>query len=84
MNLLDDIKNRVRPGECRILLPETHDVRVLKAAVQLQKESFCRTVVLGDPAAVARRLRELGAAPDNLRKEPPARIRGHTHAADDK
>jgi phosphate acetyltransferase len=66
VNLLDDIKNRVRPGERRILLPETHDIRVLKAAVQLQKEAFCRTVLLGDPAAVARRLRELGAAPDDI------------------
>jgi phosphate acetyltransferase len=72
VNLLDDIKNRVRHGECRILLPETHDVRVLKAAVQLQKESFCRTVLLGDPAAVIRRLRELGAAPDSIEIIDPA------------
>ncbi|MCX5683540.1 MAG: phosphate acetyltransferase [Planctomycetota bacterium] len=66
MNLLDDIKNRVRPGERRILLPETGDVRVLKAAVQMQKESFCRTVILGEPATLAKRLRELGASPEGI------------------
>ena len=66
MNLLDDIKNRVRPGERRILLPETHDVRVLKAAVLIQKEAFCRAVLLGQPAALASRLRELGASPEDI------------------
>jgi len=66
VNLLDDIKNRVRPGERRILLPETHDVRVLKAAVQLQKEAFCRPVLLGEPASLAKRLRELGTSPEDI------------------
>jgi phosphate acetyltransferase len=66
VNLLEDIKNRVRPGERRILLPETGDVRVLKAAAQMQKEAFCRTVLLGDPATLTRRLRELGAAPEGF------------------
>jgi len=80
VNLLDDIKNRVRPGERRILLPETHDVRVLKAAVQMQKETFCRTVLLGDPATLARRLRQLGAAPDGIEiidRGDPARMEAY-------
>jgi len=72
VNLLDDIKNRVRPEERRILLPETGDVRVLKAAAQVQKEGFCRVVLLGKPAALAKRLRELGAAPDGFEILDPA------------
>jgi phosphate acetyltransferase len=77
VNLLDDIKNRVRPGERRILLPETRDIRVLKAAVQMQKESFCRTVILGEPATLVKRLRELGASPDSIEiidQTDPARM----------
>ena len=80
MNLLDDIKNRVRAGERRILLPETHDVRVLRAAAQMQKEAFCRTALLGDPATLARRLRELGADPDGfdiIDRGDPARMEAY-------
>jgi len=66
VNLLDDIKNRVRPVARRILLPETHDARVLKAAAEMQKEAFCRTVLLGDADALSHRLRELGAAPESM------------------
>jgi phosphate acetyltransferase len=66
VNLLDDIKSRVRPAHRRILLPETHDDRVMQAAVRMQKEGFCRTVLLGDPAALATRFRELGGAPEAI------------------
>jgi phosphate acetyltransferase len=80
VNLLEDIKNRVRPEQRRILLPETHDGRVLKAAAQMQKEGFCRTVLLGDPAALTKRLRELGAAPgavEIIDRADPARLEAY-------
>ncbi len=63
MNIIEDIKSRVRPARRRILLPETHDERVMQAAVRMQKEGFCRTVLLGDPGALAARLWELGGSP---------------------
>jgi phosphate acetyltransferase len=66
MNLLEDIKNRVRPARRRILLPETADDRVMRAAVQIQREGFLRPVLLGDPAALSRRLRELGGQPEDI------------------
>ena len=72
MNLLDDIKNRVRPAERRILLPETQDVRVLKAAVQMQKEGFCRTILLGNPGDLARQLKQLGGDVDAVEILDPA------------
>jgi phosphate acetyltransferase len=72
VNLLDDIKNRVRPAERRILLPETQDVRVLKAAVQMQKEGFCRAVLLGNPGDLARQLKQLGGDVDAIEVLDPA------------
>ena len=53
MNLLEDIKNRVRSARRRILLAETHDDRVMQAAVQIAREGFCRPLVLGVPDALA-------------------------------
>jgi len=47
-------------------------VRVLKAAAQIQKEAFCRPVLLGEPAALAKRLRELGASPEDIEIIDPA------------
>ena len=61
MNLFDSIKARVRPAQRRILLSETLDDRVVKAAAQMQKEGWCRTVVLGDPKVLAAQLTEAGA-----------------------
>ena len=60
MNLFDGIKQRVRPAQRRILLSETHDERVVKAAAQMQQEGFCQTIVLGDPPKTSARLREAG------------------------
>ncbi|MBL7140493.1 MAG: phosphate acetyltransferase [Planctomycetes bacterium] len=48
MNLFDSIKARVRPLGRRILLPETHDPRVVQAAVQCRQEGFCRPVLLAE------------------------------------
>ncbi len=61
MPLIEDIKNRVRPAQRRILLSETHDDRVIQAAARMAREGWCRTVILGDPAVLAPRLRQLGA-----------------------
>jgi phosphate acetyltransferase len=61
VSLLDDIKTRVRAAQRRILLSETHDDRVMQAAAQMAREGWCRTVILGRPDALAKRLQELGA-----------------------
>lgn len=61
MSLLDEIKSRVSSARRRILLSETHDDRVMQAAAQMAREGWCRTVILGDPAVLSKRLRELGA-----------------------
>jgi phosphate acetyltransferase len=66
VSVIDDIKNRVRIARRRILLPETHDDRVMQAAAQMAREGWCRTFILGDPAVLFRRLKELGAKDDTV------------------
>ena len=72
MPLLDDIKTRVRAAGRRILLCETRDDRVMQAAARMARERFCRTVILGEPAAISRRLRELAADPATVDIIDPA------------
>ena len=72
MSLFDAIKARVRPARRRILLPETHDERVIQAAARIQREDFCRLVALGDRAALAGPLRQAGADPDRIELLDPA------------
>lgn len=64
MNLFESIKSRVREPRRRILLPETHDPRVIQAAAQCQEEAFCRPVLLGETDGLAEALREAGGDPD--------------------
>ena len=47
MNIIEDIKKRVRPNIKTILLPEL-DIRILKAALIVKKERFCNVLLVGD------------------------------------
>ena len=79
MNLLEDIKTHIRSTERRILLAETHDDRVMQAAVRIAREGFCRPLVLGVPDVLARRLSELGAktgAVEIIDRTEPSRMEG--------
>jgi len=81
VNLFQSIKARVRPANHRILLSETHDARVVRAAAQIQKEAFCRIVVLGEPAKLADELRRAGGDPkqiDVIDRTDKARIEAFT------
>ena len=66
MNLFQSIKDRVRSPRRRILLSETHDDRVIRAAAQIQREDFCQIVVLGDPAKLPGLLRQAGGDPKKI------------------
>jgi len=66
LNLFERLKQHVRPARRRILLPETHDDRVIRAAAQVQREGFCQIVVLGEPARLAGALRLAGGDPDRI------------------
>jgi phosphate acetyltransferase len=66
VNFFDGIKQRVRSAQRRILLSETHDERVVRAAAQMQKEGFCQTIVLGDPSKLTDQLRAAGGDPAGI------------------
>ncbi|MFO8015002.1 MAG: phosphate acetyltransferase [Phycisphaerae bacterium] len=64
MNLFESIKSRVRHLRRRILLPETHDPRVVQAAAQCQQEGFCQPVLLGEADRLAEALGAAGGNPE--------------------
>ena len=48
MNFIDSIKERAKNNIKTIVLPESMDERVLKAAVRATDEGLARVVVIGD------------------------------------
>lgn len=60
MELLNQIKEKARSRNKTIVLPESHDERVLKAAEILNKEKICKVITLGNPAKVNEDAKKLG------------------------
>lgn len=60
MELLNQIKEKARSRNKTIVLPESHDERVLKAAEILTKEKICKVITLGNPAKVNEDAKKLG------------------------
>ncbi|MFN3695377.1 MAG: phosphate acyltransferase, partial [Ignavibacterium sp.] len=60
MELLNQIKDKARSRNKTIVLPESHDDRVLKAAEILTKEKICKVVTLGNPDKVKSDAQKLG------------------------
>jgi len=48
IKLLNEIKEKASKARKTIILPESHDERVLKAAVKLTKEKTVSVITLGD------------------------------------
>jgi phosphate acetyltransferase len=55
-----------------IVLPESADERMLRAAAQLRADEIVRPVLLGDPDDIAARLSDLGLATDGIELIAPA------------
>lgn len=49
MNFTANIQDKARALNCRIVLPESDDARVLHAAEILNKEKIARVILIGDP-----------------------------------
>lgn len=60
IELLDKIKANAKSKNKTIILPESHDERVLKAAEKLTKEKICKVITLGNPAKVNEDAKKLG------------------------
>ena len=60
LELLNQIKEKAKSKKSTIVLPESHDERVLKAAEILTKEKICSVVALGNPAKINEDAKKLG------------------------
>ena len=58
--LLDKIKTNAKSKNKTIILPESHDERVLKAAEILTNEKICKVITLGNSAKVNEDAKKLG------------------------
>src|SRR5690625_3320926 len=65
-NLFDTLKTRLSGNTKRIVLPESHDERILKAASQLQEEGLVEPVLVGKKDQVEQKASKLGINLDNV------------------
>jgi phosphate acetyltransferase len=60
LDLISGIKEKAKKIKRTIVLPESHDDRVLKAAEGLNKNGISKVITLGDPEKIRDRANELG------------------------
>lgn len=52
MGFIDDIKERARKNKKKIVLPETEDVRIIKAAAEVLKEDIAELILVGNKETI--------------------------------
>lgn len=67
MNIIMQIKQRVTPRQKLVVLPETTDDRIIQAAVKVADEGFAHIALTGNPAELAKRIKNAGGNPDDIR-----------------
>jgi len=60
MNLIDQIKENARKNKQRIVLPESHEERTLKAADRILQEDIAEIVLIGKPELIHQQSLTLG------------------------
>ncbi|MDL2312118.1 phosphate acetyltransferase [Bacteroidales bacterium OttesenSCG-928-B11] len=60
MELLDQIKEKAKLANKRIVLPEGEEDRTIKAADEILKEGYAQLVLIGNPAVIERKAAEWG------------------------
>ncbi len=73
LNLIDSIKAKAAARKRTIVLPESQDERVLKAAEQLVKENICNVIVLGNEEKVRQDASNLGVSLTGVRVIDPVK-----------
>ncbi|HUG55069.1 MAG TPA: phosphate acetyltransferase [Vicinamibacteria bacterium] len=68
---MDEARSRVRGRGLRIVYPEGHDERALRAAAMLRDQDLARPVLVGSLSAVAARAAELGLPLDGIEVRDP-------------
>lgn len=66
MNFLDKIKGKAHVHRKRIVLPESNDERVLRAAEKLQKDRLCEVILIGERAALHEKAKRLALDLSNV------------------
>ena len=59
MNLLDQIKEKAKKQNKKIILPESTEERTLKAADELLKEGIAQIILTGNPQEIQKKAKEL-------------------------
>ncbi len=62
MELVQKLKEQVKPLGKKIVLPEYEDARVLQAVEMIVKEGFCTPVLVGAPDAIQAKAKEAGVS----------------------
>lgn len=73
MELLDNIKAKAKQLKRIIVLPESHDDRVIKAAEILTKEEIAKVITLGNEEKIREKADELGCNLSGVRLIDPMR-----------
>ncbi|MBU2491167.1 MAG: phosphate acetyltransferase [Bacteroidetes bacterium] len=73
MELLENIKEKASKRKKTIVLPESHDERVLRAAEKLVKENVCGVITLGNEEKIRAEAEKLGINLSGVRIIDPAK-----------
>ena len=72
MDLIQKLKDQVKPLGKKIVLPEYKDERVLKATEIILKEGFVTPVLVGNPAEIAEAAKAVGVSVEGAEIIDPA------------
>ena len=72
MDLIQNLKNQVKPLGKKVVLPEYQDERVLVATETILKEGFCTPVLVGNPAEIAEAAKAAGVSIEGAEIIDPA------------
>ena len=73
IELLESIKEKASKRKKTVVLPESHDERVLKAAEILVKENVCSVITLGNENKIREDAQRLGVNLQGVRIIDPAK-----------
>jgi phosphate acetyltransferase len=66
MTLIQSLVLKAQKKNARILLPESSDDRVLKAAIEISNKGIAKVVLLGDEKSIQNRIKELGVEANKI------------------
>lgn len=71
MGLFEDLASKIKGTDKRIVFPEAHDERVLKAVVRLKEDGLMVPVLVGNPAAIQAKADEVGVSIEGIELHDP-------------